>query len=583
MQIQGVPRRVLQVILSVESGVKSQKAPPKPIPSTPTVTLTKKVEVVSVTPALIVSSPPASIDLKAPRALDIISDESGVAVEDLTDDSLFGDIGVDSLLALAITARFREELDLDLDYDSLFTDSLTVGELKVVLDGSAVVDAPSIEQAPPIQAVQTPTIQIEQIEKIPAVKVDEPTIIDTPVVSSTIDAGRALQIISEESGVAESDLTDETYFGDIGVDSLLSLVIVSRFREELDLDEPTDSLLVDCPTVADLKAYLGGNASDDSFVCVTPDMDATATPATDISDAEELPALDSKASYNIDIRPVSPESPRYAQTGGGHPVPPATSVVLQGFSKTAKKTLFLFPDGSGSATSYSSIPRLGQDVCVVALNSPFLKTPEDMRLCALDDLVESYLTELRRRQPNGPYDLGGWSAGGILAYRATQLLCDQGEQVLSLTLIDSPTPTGLDRLPAHFYEFCDSLSLFGGGSAKGGATNSKPAWLIPHFNATIDVLHDYWADPLLPEECPKVTIIWACESVMDAPGVPRLAPHPDDTEGMKFLTERRSDFSGNGWEKLFPDGEIVIGRIHGANHFSMLVSSRNDNLSCHGA
>ncbi|KAI0877844.1 polyketide synthase [Hypoxylon argillaceum] len=581
--IQGVPRRVLQVILSVESGVKSQKAPPKPIPSTPTVTLTKKVEVVSVTPALIVPSPPASIDLKAPRALDIISDESGVAVEDLTDDSLFGDIGVDSLLALAITARFREELDLDLDYDSLFTDSLTVGELKVVLDGSAVVDVPSIEQAPPIQAVQTPTIQIEQIEKIPAVKVDEPTIIDIPVVSSTIDAGRALQIISEESGVAESDLTDETYFGDIGVDSLLSLVIVSRFREELDLDEPTDSLLVDCPTVADLKAYLGGNASDDSFVCVTPDMDATATPATDISDAEELPALDSKASYNIDIRPVSPESPRYAQTGGGHPVPPATSVVLQGFSKTAKKTLFLFPDGSGSATSYSSIPRLGQDVCVVALNSPFLKTPEDMRLCALDDLVESYLTELRRRQPNGPYDLGGWSAGGILAYRATQLLCDQGEQVLSLTLIDSPTPTGLDRLPAHFYEFCDSLSLFGGGSAKGGATNSKPAWLIPHFNATIDVLHDYWADPLLPEECPKVTIIWACESVMDAPGAPRLAPHPDDTEGMKFLTERRSDFSGNGWEKLFPDGEIVIGRIHGANHFSMLVSSRNDNLSCHGA
>ncbi|KAJ8105235.1 hypothetical protein ONZ43_g7506 [Nemania bipapillata] len=443
---------------------------------------------------------------------------------------------------------------------------MIASSLKVVLDGDVVADVPSVEQAPPIQAVQSPVVQTEQT---PAIQVEQPTLVEIPTNSSTIDASRALQIISEESGVAESDLTDETYFGDIGVDSLLSLVIVSRFREELDLEEPTDSLLVDCPTVADLKAYLGGNASDDSFVCVTPDMDANPTPATEISDAEDLPMLDSKSSYTIDIRSVSPEPPAYSNIKSGGPVPPATSVVLQGSPKTAKKTLFLFPDGSGSATSYSSIPRLGQDVCVVALNSPFLKTPEGLRECALDDLVDSYLTELRRRQPNGPYDLGGWSAGGILAYRATQLLCDQGEQVLSLTLIDSPTPTGLDRLPAHFYEFCDSLSLFG-SNAKGGSGNSKPAWLIPHFNATIDVLHDYWADPLLPEECPKVTIIWACESVMDAPGVPRLPPHPDDTEGMKFLTERRKDFSGNGWEKLFPDGEIVIGRIHGANHFSML-------------
>ncbi|KAI1129226.1 polyketide synthase [Nemania abortiva] len=582
--IQGVPRRVLQVILSVESGIKSQKAPPKPVPSAPAVAAPKKIEVASFTPtptptvpslpapSLAPSPAPVSApaNARSPRALDIISDESGVAVEDLTDDSLFGDIGVDSLLALAITARFREELDLDLDYDSLFTDSLTVGELKVVLDGDVAAEAPSaVEQPTPIQAVQTPAPYIEptptlQIEHTPVVQIQQPTPIEISA-NTSFDAGRALQIISEESGVAEGDLTDDTYFGDIGVDSLLSLVIVSRFREELDLDEPTDSLLVDCPTVADLKAYLGGNtSSDESFVCVTPDLDANGTPDTDISDVEVLPMIDSKPDYSIDIRPVSrdTEPPRYVE------VPPATPVILQGFAKTAKKTLFLFPDGSGSATSYSSIPRLGQDVCVVALNSPFLRNPEEMPQCALDDLVDSYLTELRRRQPNGPYDLGGWSAGGILAYRATQILCEQGEQVLSLTLIDSPTPTGLDKLPAHFYEFCDKLSLFGSNVKGGSAT--KPAWLIPHFNATIDVLHNYWADPLMPEECPKVTIIWACESVMDAPGVPPLPPHPDDTEGMKFLTERRKDFSGNGWEKLFPDGEIVIGRIHGANHFTML-------------
>jgi naphtho-gamma-pyrone polyketide synthase len=50
-------------------------------------------------------------------------------------------------------------------------------------------------------------------------------------------------------------------------------------------------------------------------------------------------------------------------------VPPATSVLLQGNPRTATRKLFLFPDGSGSATSYVSIPPIAADkLCVYGLN-----------------------------------------------------------------------------------------------------------------------------------------------------------------------------------------------------------------------
>lgn len=79
---------------------------------------------------------------------------------------------------------------------------------------------------------------------------------------SKVDFQRALEIISEESGVMIEDLTDDTNFADAGVDSLLSLVIVSRYRDELGLGIQHESLFLECPTVADLKLLLLGNVAE---------------------------------------------------------------------------------------------------------------------------------------------------------------------------------------------------------------------------------------------------------------------------------------------------------------------------------
>lgn len=276
-------------------------------------------------------------------------------------------------------------------------------------------------------------------------------------------------------------------------------------------------------------------------------------------------------------------------------VPEATSILLQGTLSKTTKTLFLFPDGAGSAFSYAAIPRIDSSLSVVALNSPYHRKPHLFR-CALDDLLKSYIAEIRRRQPSGPYHFGGWSAGGILAYRAAQIMIQElHESVASLVLIDSPVPTrGLDRLPQHFYDYCNKINVFGvprGGAGDAGGGGNKPAqapeWLIPHFNATIDTLHEYHAVPLVLDGNDndngtgiRVSIIWACDSVMDGADVPRPPSCPEDTEGMKFLTERRTDFSGCGWETLFPGCEIRVEKAHGANHFTMMRGEFAPKLAC---
>ncbi|KAK2614402.1 hypothetical protein N8I77_001234 [Diaporthe amygdali] len=606
--IQCVPRRVLRAILSLESGIKSKKPTPAPAETVPTASKTTDVSQTMETQVETRTLPATPLQAsvsgasKASAALEIISEESGVALEELTDSSAFADLGVDSLLGLTISARFREELDLDLDFDAMFVSYPTIGDLKSFIEPGGVRDTRIDEgsPAPPVTAHSTSSVAKAGEEPLLISNMcQEPVEILTSTSEdgegSGFDFNRALEIVSEESGIAVDELTDDTNFADTGVDSLLSLVIVSRFREELELDIPMDSLFVDCPTVADLRSCLLGESSlVSSDTEVFTEIQVIPTKVAAMSDKAfgttvhvhsiSVTPSSSEVSSNID------ESEFLESTSIA--VPRATSLVLQGNPRKASKTLFLFPDGSGSASSYAAIPTLGADTCVVALNSPFLKQAEKLRAARLDDVInDGYLAEIQRRQPHGPYHLGGWSAGGVLAYRAAQVLtASRHEQVLSLSLIDSPPPLhGLDRLPPHFYEYCESLHLFGHKSSSGGGSGgaTAPAWLISHFNATIDLLHEYRAAPMrsgrFPSDVPipKVGIIWAAACIADNPRLPKLAPHPDDTEGMKFLLERRTDFGASGWGTLFPGSErrIFVDRVEGAHHFSMMREPYSQKLA----
>jgi noranthrone synthase len=354
----------------------------------------------------------------------------------------------------------------------------------------------------------------------------------------------AISIISEESGIALEELTDDSKFGELGIDSLGSMVISSRFREELGLDLDSQfSIFVDFDTVKDLKQFLGQADTSDSDESSISDGQSTGEKIPDDSTSESEP----------DTAPLK----LY------HYCRPATSVILQGIPKVAEKILFMLPDGGGSASSYAPIPRLKADVAIIGLNCPYARDPENMN-CTHTAMIESFCNEIRRRQPKGPYHLGGWSSGGAFAYVTAETLVNQGEDVHSLIIIDCPVPQVMEKLPVSFYEYCNTVGLF--SNQPGGNSNEgPPSYLVPHFVAVVDVMQDYKVAPLKTKRMPKVGLIWASETVMDENDAPKM-------KGMHFMVQKRTNFGPDKWDTVLPGADFDIVKAEGANHFSLLVS-----------
>jgi len=84
-------------------------------------------------------------------------------------------------------------------------------------------------------------------------------------------------------------------------------------------------------------------------------------------------------------------------------------------------------------------PIYGLQVSAVMHDEPFPASIEAM--------ADDYVTAIRRIQSSGPYYLLGWSFGGVVAFEIACRLQQQGEQVASLTLMDSYPST--DSRPAR--------------------------------------------------------------------------------------------------------------------------------------
>ena len=72
--------------------------------------------------------------------------------------------------------------------------------------------------------------------------------------------------------------------------------------------------------------------------------------------------------------------------------------------------------------------RLLRRPCVFGLHSAGLDgggNPET----SIEGMAARYLTAVRSQQPSGPYRLGGWSMGGVVASEMARQLREQGEQV----------------------------------------------------------------------------------------------------------------------------------------------------------
>ncbi|KAH8424937.1 uncharacterized protein LDX57_002683 [Aspergillus melleus] len=435
----------------------------------------------------------------AARVMGIIAAESGVALADLSPTDEFTNHGIDSLLSLTICGRIQEEVGIEVS-SSLFTEYPTPKDLMTHLA--------SLSSSPTVNTPSSSETMSGYLTGITEPSANEST--------SLIDLLRST--IASETGASISDVTPTTPFSELGVDSLLALTIASTLAETLEIEIPSTAL-TDCHNLSELNKSLG---------LITPPSDLPSPPPR-----TAVPSCDPSSG------------------------PQSTSILLWGNPKTSQKTVFFFPDGSGSATSYAHIPKV-PNTAAYALNCPYMKTPHQMTR-SLESLTAKYLVEIRHRQPTGPYHLAGWSAGGICAYEAARQLHAAGQKTSRIILIDAPNPIGLQNPPAKMYDFFEQIGLFGRGTA--------PDWLRPHFDAFIRLLDAYWVSKL--GFSVSTYLIYATDGVCHGEEVPKMELRDDDPREMIWLLTDRTDFSGDGWASLVERKNLHVTVLEGVKHFSM--------------
>lgn len=138
------------------------------------------------------------------------------------------------------------------------------GHSKPAAAAPAPVAKPAPAPAPKPVPVAAPAPVAAPVAAPAATPAATPALAPTPTpvaepaaggVSADSTAGKALQIIADEAALDLEDLDDEASVAGLGIDSLMSLVIAEKFREELGITV-SGSLFLEFPTIKDLRVWL---------------------------------------------------------------------------------------------------------------------------------------------------------------------------------------------------------------------------------------------------------------------------------------------------------------------------------------
>jgi thioesterase domain-containing protein/acyl carrier protein len=144
------------------------------------------------------------------------------------------------------------------------------------------------------------------------------------------------------------------------------------------------------------------------------------------------------------------------------PAPQSSLVPLQ--PGGSKRPLFLVHPAGGHVFPYVHLARyLGPDQPCYGLQARGLEEGEEPHT-RIEDMAADYIKALRTVQPKGPYHLGGWSMGGVVAFEMAQQLHAQGEGVDLLALLDARITPPDEKIPDADFEamlLADFVRYFG--------------------------------------------------------------------------------------------------------------------------
>ncbi len=133
--------------------------------------------------------------------------------------------------------------------------------------------------------------------------------------------------------------------------------------------------------------------------------------------------------------------------------PPASTPLVAMQPQGSLSPLFFVHPAGGSVTAYFALARaLGTERPFNALEG----TQREFEARGLESMAASYVETIRTAQPNGPYLLGGWSTGGVVAFEMARQLQTSGANVALVALLDSVAPGDDDR------DLDDDVSILAG-------------------------------------------------------------------------------------------------------------------------
>lgn len=133
--------------------------------------------------------------------------------------------------------------------------------------GSNGIGTISATSAPPVSVFKnelSPTAAISKVpepkpmstvDPVPAKTASSQSPVEMTTVADDSAATKAMALVAKEAGIPILELHDDASFANIGVDSLMSLVIAENLREQLNI-VVNGSLFLEYPTVGDLRAWL---------------------------------------------------------------------------------------------------------------------------------------------------------------------------------------------------------------------------------------------------------------------------------------------------------------------------------------
>jgi len=113
----------------------------------------------------------------------------------------------------------------------------------------------------------------------------------------------------------------------------------------------------------------------------------------------------------------------------------------------SRRPLFLVHPAGGHVFPYVHLAQfLGPDQPCYGLQGRGVEDGQDPHT-RIEDMAAHYIQALQTVQPSGPYLLGGWSMGGVVAFEMAQQLHAQGQRVALLAMLDGRIPTPDETFP----------------------------------------------------------------------------------------------------------------------------------------